>query len=326
MSWKPNQNLKSFDDIPSVKHHASSPPNVTNLNDNFSSKKRNKNRSHDVRRDTDTVKDFGVKLKNVDETIINHLKNLRMTVLNEGELVEVPVYYASPERWKSIQRDGYFRDHKGQIQLPTMTIKRTTSQRNESLKIFNRYGEHLSMPFIRKYSDKNAYDRFSVTSQLGINHKPTHEVHNSNLPDHYIISYDCIIWTDRVDQNNKILERIAYNTEDYWGDDRYFKFRTYLTGINFQTDISDGENRMVRSTFTLQVHAYLIPEYYKDHKKTTNKTLTNRKILWGVELEDSGDGPITEGPFETLNISGSICNGYPIVFWGEDGETLINTC
>jgi hypothetical protein len=210
-----------------------------------------------------------------------------LSVLNEGKTVEVPVVYADAERWKSIQVDGALRDHKGQLQLPALAIKRGSTSRNESLRIFNRYNEHLSMPFIRKYSHKNAYDRFSVTSCLGIQHQPVHEVHNVNLPDHYIIQYPCIVWTDRIDQNNKIVERIAYSSEDYWGHKRYFKFRTTISDFDLQTDIQDGNNRMVRSTFNIQVYAYLLPEYYKDWEKTTQKSLTPRKILWGVELSSN---------------------------------------
>jgi hypothetical protein len=285
MSWKPNQDLKSFDKVPSVSTQASSPPNVENLNDATANKERSKNRSKDVRRDKDTVKDFTVTFEDIDKVVLNHLNGLKISVLNEGKTTDVPVFYASPERWKSIQQDGFLRDHKGQIQLPAVAVRRGTTQRNESLRIFNRYGEHLSMPFIRKYSHKNAYDRFSVTSCLGIQHQPVHEVHNVNLPDHYIIQYPCIVWTDRIDQNNKIVERIAYSTEDYWGDSRYFKFRSTVTDFDLQTDIQDGSNRMVRSTFNLQLYAYLLPEYYKDWKSTTIKTLTPRKILWGPEIE-----------------------------------------
>ena len=107
MSWKPNQDLKSFDKVPSVTTQVSSPPNVDQLNEKVSSKKREKNRSHDVRRDTDIVKDFTVTLEDIDTTIIEHLQGLKLSVLNEGKLVEVPVFYANPERWKSIQADGF---------------------------------------------------------------------------------------------------------------------------------------------------------------------------------------------------------------------------
>jgi len=281
MSWQPNQDLKGVDVVPSQTAESSSPPNSENLNDKSASKRRNVNRSNNVRRDTDTVKDFTVTFEDIDNTILTHLIELKLSVLNEGHQRDVPVYYANPERWKSILNDGFMRDHKGQIQLPVVVIKRGSAARNDALKIFNRYGEHLSMPFIRKYSDKNAYDNFSVVHN---SHKPVHEIHNVNLPDHYIISYQGIAWTDKVEQNNAIIERISYASEDYWGHNDGYKFRVTISDFDLQTEVSDSENRMVKTTFTMQVYAYLLPEYHKNWKKTTQKSFTPRKIVWTSEV------------------------------------------
>ena len=37
---------------------------------------------------------------------------------------QVPVIYGSPERWKSIQKDAYYRDKKGAIMMPIIMFKR----------------------------------------------------------------------------------------------------------------------------------------------------------------------------------------------------------
>ena len=39
--------------------------------------------------------------------------------------------YASPERWKSIQQDGFMRDKKDQTITPVIVYKRTSVEKDE---------------------------------------------------------------------------------------------------------------------------------------------------------------------------------------------------
>ena len=36
--------------------------------------------------------------------------------------LNVPVLYGSPERWKSVQKDGFYRDKNGKIQAPLNNV------------------------------------------------------------------------------------------------------------------------------------------------------------------------------------------------------------
>jgi hypothetical protein len=45
----------------------------------------------------------------------------------------VPIIYGSPERWKSVQRDGFYRDKKGKIMMPLIVFKRTSVDKNRSI-------------------------------------------------------------------------------------------------------------------------------------------------------------------------------------------------
>lgn len=288
MAWRPNQNIDTFDDQPPLKNSPNSQPNTENRPvETQHGKEYSENRSHNVRRDTDTVKDFSITLEDIDTTIMSHLDKMQLQINSDGNIIPVPIMYGSPERWKAVQKDGFSRDEKGKIQLPLFMLKRNTIQRNESLRIFNRYPRDLSMPFQRKYSQKNQYDRFSISNNV---QQPVHEVYNVNLPDHFIVTYECMIWTDLIEQNNKLVERIEYATEDYWGDKRRFKFRTTTTDFNLQTEVSDGQDRMVRTSFNLQVYAYLLPEFQKEWEKTVRKSFTPRRIVFGVELESDEFG------------------------------------
>ena len=56
-------------------------------------------------------------------------------------------------------------------------------------------------------------------------------------------------------------------------------------------DFGETEQRIVRTTFTMAVYAYLLPEKY-DNQPTTIKTLTNKKVVWGTETDLTGGGGV----------------------------------
>ena len=37
---------------------------------------------------------------------------IKPTVMQNGVVQKVPIYYGSPERWAQVQKEGYFRDLK----------------------------------------------------------------------------------------------------------------------------------------------------------------------------------------------------------------------
>jgi hypothetical protein len=281
MAWRPNQRVENSDFVPTVTNAPAAQPNVVHEpKKTHAGKKVDENRAHNIRRDTDKVKDFSITLLDVDTTIIEHLdKTISPTVIAGGEQKKVPIIFGSPERWKAIQKDGAERDQRGRIQLPFIMLKRNTIQRNDQLITFNRY---LNMPFQRAYSEKNQYDRFSVCNNV---QKPVTEVYNVTMPDHIIVPYECMVWTDYVEQNNAVIEAINFSTEDYWGDERRFKFRTSISDYSINTELPDGDSRTVRTTFTIQVFAYLLPEVREDWAKTTQKAFTPRRVVFGVDLD-----------------------------------------
>ena len=68
-------------------------------------------RDNDVRRDDDTLKDLSVGLFDIDYAIKYYFENvIKPEVVEFGNKVKVPVIYGSPEKWKNVQADGYFRE------------------------------------------------------------------------------------------------------------------------------------------------------------------------------------------------------------------------
>ena len=234
------------------------------------------NRAYDVRRDTDKEKNFSVTLIDIDTAILTHLDTvISPTIIDAGRQIKVPINYASGEKWKSIQQDGVIRDHNGKIQTPVIAFRRSTMQRNDNLITLNRY---LQYPAIKHFSEKNKYDRFSAMSGF----MPVKEIYSVAMPDHVIINYEFIIWTELIEQGNAVVEAINFSTEDYWGDKNRFKFRTSISDYNFETTNDAGQDRIVRSTFSMMVNAYLLPDKFENYKSVVQKAFTPRKVVFDV--------------------------------------------
>ena len=234
------------------------------------------NRAYDVRRDTDKEKNFSVTLIDIDTAILTHLDTvISPTIIDAGRQIKVPINYASGEKWKSIQQDGVIRDHNGKIQTPAIAFRRSTMQRNDNLITLNRY---LQYPAVKHFSEKNKYDRFSAMSGF----MPVKEIYSVAMPDHVIINYEFIIWTELIEQGNAVVESINFATEDYWGDKNRFKFRTSISDYNFETTNDAGQDRIVRSTFGMMVNAYLLPDKFENYKSVVQKAFTPRKVVFDV--------------------------------------------
>ena len=299
-------------------------------------KKRVLNRGYLYSRSNDDVKNPSVTLMDMDGAITHYFENvIKPSVEDNGENVKVPIMYASPERWKAIQRDGFMRDKKRQTITPVIVYRRTSIEKDESLPIdkLDANNPHHFYTFEKKFSKVNKYDNFST--QIGL--LPQREYYNVTMPDYVTITYDFIIWTSYIEQMNKIVERVVYSDGAYWGDPDKMRFRTSVDSFTDATEVSEAE-RLVRTNFTVSMRGYLLPEGNFDHRSTTQKFLTPKKIIFGTETDTTinktvgKSGQFLEGlTDETNSIGGStapeslgITLTFPLIFTQGTGVTLSN--
>ena len=246
-------------------------------------KKRVINRGTLLTRKEGDIKNPSVTLMDMDGAILHYFeKVIKPSVEDNGENVKVPVMYASPERWKAIQRDGFMKDKKRQTITPVIAYRRTSIEKDESLPIdkLDANNPHHFYTFEKKFSNVNRYDNFST--QIGL--LPQREYYNVTMPDYVTITYDFIIWTTYIEQMNKIVERVVYSDGAYWGDPDKMRFRTSVDSFTDATEVSDAE-RLVRTTFSVTMKGYLLPEGNFEHRSTTQKYLTPKKVLFGTEVD-----------------------------------------
>ena len=253
----------------------------------------------------DKIQDISVSLMDMDSTIMYYFENvIKPTVTENGETIKVPIMYSSPERWASIQKQGFMRDAKRQLMLPVIAFRRTGMEKDDTMSVdkIDPEDPKLFYSFERKYNPQNRYDAFSV--QQGI--LPQREYYNIAIPDYMVLSYDFIVWTQYIEQMNKLVERINWSAGSYWGEPNRMRFKANIDSYSDVTEVTDRE-RLIRTEFSVTLKGYLIPEAYNElagpHTQGTH--LTPSQIIVGQEtsttLTDTGLGGES---IETIGTSG----------------------
>tara|TARA_R110001583_G_scaffold30090_4_gene104331 strand:+ start:936 stop:2987 length:2052 start_codon:yes stop_codon:yes gene_type:complete len=232
----------------------------------------------------DKTKDISIGLQDHDEAIMYYFNQvIKPSVIINGDRKNVPLIYGSPERWKGVQKDGYYRDKEGKIQVPLIMFKRDSVDKRRDLgRKLDANNPQLYYTFQEKYTNRNQYDNFSILQ----NRKPQKEFHAVVIPDYVNITYSCIIWTDYIAQMNKLIESINYSSDSYWGDPERFKFNARIDTYNNTTELAQGSNRNVKTNFGLKIQGYLISDNInKELAKKPQKFFSKAVVSFGTELE-----------------------------------------
>ena len=246
---------------------------------------RHQNRALQTTRKTDKVKDISVSLEDIDYAIKYYFDNvIKPSVVQDGQRIYVPIKYSSPERWKSVQADGYYRDSNGKLVLPIIIYKRDNVEKNRTLG--NKVDGNLAslfQVFETRYNQRNAYDRFSIIN----NRIPSKQYYVSVVPDYVTITYTVSIFTNYVEQNNKIIEAIEFASDSYWGDENRWHFRTSLDSLATTNVINSGEDRAAVTTITLKVNGYLISDSINRYLADSGMHYSAAQVVFGLETVEN---------------------------------------
>jgi hypothetical protein len=251
------------------------------VNDNQQTQ-RVQNRADDTTNDASPIK---VTLYTVDNAIIKYLSDrIKPVVIQNGNQVNVPIIYGNPERWKSAQRDGVLRDSIGKVQLPMLLIRRTAMKKTGINSPVNKYYDRT---FYTGWNRRTPYDRFNLVNGI----TPSREYYvTTAAPDYYEFTYKCMIWTEYMEQMNAVVENISFESDEFWGEQNSYKFRTIIDSFEPLTELPSSNDRVVRTQFDMTVYAYLLPESQLDvgHNRgvLTRKKYGVKKVVTFTEIED----------------------------------------
>lgn len=276
---------------------------------------KNRGKENSVRNDDN--KNFSISIQDHDNAIKYYFENtIKPTVIQNGELISVPIIYGSPERWKSVQESGFYRDASGKIMVPLIMFQRTTLEKNRNLgnkldgnKVIN------YQIFEQKFNNRNKYDRFDLLT----NRQPSKKYFMSVIPDYVTLTYSCVIFTDYIEQINPIIEAINFASDSYWGDFSRFKFRAKIDSFTTTTEISTADGRAVRTSFNITLNGYIIPS-------TINKQIASDKLYYGTSQVIFNLETSTKD-LESINITDNnlVTGGINSTTIFEGGNISINT-
>ena len=235
----------------------------------------------------DNVKTFSIGLRDIDETIVYYFNNvIRPSVIQNGSKKNVPIIYGSPERWAAVQKDGFYRDKNGKIQAPLIMYKRDSIEKNRNIGNKMDANNPINFGVFKKnFSNKNVYDRFSILN----NRNETDEYYGVIIPDYVNLSYSCIVFTDFVEQMNKIVESINFASDAYWGDPEKFSFRAMIDNYTTVTELNQGEDRKVRTEFTINMLGHIISDSINAQLNGINKFFSKAALNFGTEVITDGN-------------------------------------
>ena len=208
-------------------------------------------------KDDDKNKTISIGLKDIDSAILFYVENvIKPTVTQNDRRITVPIIYGSPERWKSMQADGFYRDKNGKTMVPLVMFKRDSFTKNNTIgnKLDGNKVNNLKY-FETGYSKRNIYDNFNVLQ----NQKRQKEYILGIIPDYIDITYSMSIFTDYVEQANEITEAVEFAARSYWGDPERFMFRANIDTFNTPVLLENGSDRANRITMNVLVNGYIIP-------------------------------------------------------------------
>jgi hypothetical protein len=274
----------------------------------------NKKRENQRTRKNDDVKDFSVGLKDIDSAIIYYFENvIKPSVIQNGIKIPVPFIYGSPERWASVQKDGYYRDKDGKMQAPLIMFKRDSIEKNRSLgnKMDANNPIHYGV-FEKKYSGKNKYDAFGI---LG-NRIPVREFYGVIIPDYINLVYSCTIFTEYVEQMNKIVESINFASDSYWGDPERFKFRAAIDSYTTTTELVEGNDRTVKTTFQIKMAGYIVSDAINTSTANPRKFYSKSAVSFKLEtagnvevLNAAARSPLSQAPTRFYDTALTVASG-----------------
>jgi hypothetical protein len=145
------------------------------------------------------------------------------------------------------------------------------------------FGKLIGQVYETGYTTKNQYDNFSVLD----NRNPIKEYRLVVMPEYVTLTYSGVIFTNHLEQNNKLIEAFKYAENTYWGEQGRFQFRARIDSFSTSTEYSSGDDRTTRTNFTITLNGYIIPDTVNRDLSYPKKFLSKAQIIFNLETDDT---------------------------------------
>ena len=241
-----------------------------------------RDRGRDISRKNDKTKDISIGLEDIDQAIQYYFDNIiKPTVVQNGNRRAVPVVFGDAEKWKAVQNDGFYRDAGGKIMAPLIMYKRTSVTKNRTLgNKLDGTEAHLFNVFETRYNQKNFYSNFDILT----NTVPSKQYYVSVVPDYVDVTYQCVLFTNFIEQNNKLIEAIEFASDSYWGNFNRWQFRAKIDSFDITNEYQTENDRTARTNFTMTLNGYLLSDNLNVKRASTNMYYSPAQVVFGLEV------------------------------------------
>tara|TARA_R100001510_G_C7651718_1_gene209449 strand:- start:54 stop:1034 length:981 start_codon:yes stop_codon:yes gene_type:complete len=249
------------------------------------------NRAEIMRRDNDRVKTQAITIYDIDYAVMSYIEEvIQPKLIENGKLIDVPVMFASGEKYVQIQSRGFMRDQKGKIMTPLISLRRSNIVERDTIKSLgvNENPSGMGIVHANKFSIKNQYDKFNVLRGT----KPAREYYVSPIPEYLDVSYEMLIWCEYTEQLNKLIEQLLPLSGFAWGTT--WKFISLIGDASFETLNNTGEDRIVRATIPITTKGVLLAES-ELRMDNFQKQISVKKVTFKSETEQF-DVDVTNEP------------------------------
>ena len=241
-----------------------------------------RDRGRDISSKNDKTKDISIGLEDIDQAIQYYFDNIiKPTVVQNGNRRAVPVVFGDAEKWKAVQNDGFYRDAGGKIMAPLIMYKRTSVTKNRTLgNKLDGTEAHLFNVFETRYNQKNFYSNFDILT----NTVPSKQYYVSVVPDYVDVTYQCVLFTNFIEQNNKLIEAIEFASDSYWGNFNRWQFRAKIDSFDITNEYQTENDRTARTNFTMTLNGYLLSDNLNVKRASTNMYYSPAQVVFGLEV------------------------------------------
>ena len=181
-------------------------------------------------------------------------------------------------------------------------FKRDTIEKNRTLgNKLDGNKAHLFQVFEERYNPRNAYDKFSIVT----NRIPSKKLYATVVPDYVTVTYNCIIFTDYVEQNNKLIEAIEFASDSYWGDFNRFHFRTKIDSFTTTTIMEVDQDRVAKTSFNFTVNGYIIPDSVNKELANMDGFYSKSQVVFDLETTTADLDRFTTAPAAKVSAMGA---------------------
>ena len=229
-------------------------------------------------------------IKKIDQGIVDWFK-IEFPIKINGR--EIPVIYCTSERWAKMQKEKGYRDEKGTLILPLISIRRTTPSNNKERYVA--HGSETNITLVKRISttpqgeEKQTAlvgNRIPDSEYLNVADNTVYEVVQIPFPSFVNLDYDVIVWSSYISHQNleheNIFKEFQGGRQWFYIDDYYFfGMLENITDQSNLDDFSDTE-KIIKYNFKLSVQAYLIDKKDIQTYRTnvnTKLNITERSIL-----------------------------------------------